>query len=53
MNLKSGIIRKGIKTSIVSFLEDIRVLMSQYPNIVPSTVMESKFLESEAMVKYI
>ena len=49
----SGILKKGIKTSFISFLQEIRAVMSQYPSAVPGTVQVSKAIESEQITKYI
>jgi hypothetical protein len=52
-NLKSGVLQKGIRTGIVSVLEDIRSIISSYPSSAPKAVLVSKALEYNVLVKYL
>lgn len=52
-SVKSRVLQKGLKTGIVSVLEDIRSLLSQYPTSVPKQVLASKMMEYDILVKYI
>ena len=45
--------KKGIRTSIVSFLETIRSTLSQYSSSVPANYSVQRIIESEKLAKYI
>lgn len=45
--------QKGLKTGIVSILEDVRSIISQYPTTVPLGVIAAKLMEYELISKYI
>lgn len=51
--IKAGVLQKGLKTGVVSVLEDIRSVLSQYPTTVPLDVVTKKILEYDLIVKYI
>lgn len=44
MSLNAGVFQKGLKTGVVSVLEDLRGVLSQYPTTVPENVHISKML---------
>ena len=52
-SLKSGVLQKGLKTGLVSVLEDIRSVLSDYPTSVPLSKTVAKIIEYDQMVKYI
>ena len=52
-SLNSGVFSKGLKTGVVSVLEDLRALLSQYPAAVPQSIAMSKMLEYDKVVKYV
>ena len=53
VSLNSGVFRKGLKTGVVSVLEDLRALLSQYPTTVPQSIAMAKMIEYDQVVKYV
>jgi hypothetical protein len=47
------VFQKGLKTGVVSVLEDLRSVLSQYPSSVPQSVRITKTLEYNTLAKYI
>jgi hypothetical protein len=46
-------LKKGIKTGIVSFLEDMRAIIAAYPTQVPFDIILQKIADTADMAKYI
>ena len=51
--LNSKVFEKGLKTGVVSVLEDLRSILSHYPTSVPQSVHIEKLLLYDALTKYV
>jgi hypothetical protein len=53
MGLKQGILGKGIKTTIVTMLEEVRTILSMQTITNRTQLLEQKMIEYEMLIKYL